>query len=258
MPIARLCFAASTVLHPFRTQPFPGQNASILPQRPVRVAKAPSCVLPTPAALPALQTLSPAAASLLLTDISDVNKGPLAATAFVFFLTFWGAISFVKGSTKSRETQAAFTLRDTSSSVAKKTARYLMERSFTPDAEKDGRAGVMTFTGQVRASTSVASILVAVAGSGLWALTYILNFVLPENLQSDYYGWLSLAAVGIVPWYWRLAGRTEEVKVMVEEEEGEGDVVKLYVKGHRDEIETMEQSFGWKRDEPVYEGEGSA
>lgn len=196
-----------------------------------------------------------AATSLPLADISDVNKGSLAATAFVFFLTFWGGISFVKGSTKPRITQASFTLRQPASAVAKQTARYLMERSFVADPEKDGREGVMTFTGEVRASSSVASILVAVAASGIWALTYMLNFVLPESLQSPYYGWLSLASFAVVPWYWRQAGRTEEVKVMVEEE---GDLSKLYLKGHRDEIEELERAFNWKRDEPVYEDETAA
>ena len=128
-----------------------------------------------------------------------------------------------------------------------------MERSFVPDLEKDGRDGVATFTGRVRASSSVASILVAVTASGIWSASYILNFVLPESLQSPYYGWLSVLSVLTVPWYWKQASRVEEVKVMVEEEDS--GLSKVYIKGHRDEIETMERTFSWKRDEPVYEGD---
>lgn len=128
-----------------------------------------------------------------------------------------------------------------------------MQRSFVPDLEKDGRDGVVTFTGAVRASTSVASILVAVAASGIWSASYILNFVLPDSLQSPYWGWLSVLSVLVVPWYWKKAARTEEVKLLVEQEED--GVSKLYVKGHRDEIEEMERAFSWKRDEPVYEGD---
>lgn len=188
----------------------------------------------------------------LFADISEVNRGPLFATAFVFFLTFWGSISFVKGSTKERITQASFTLPESASQIAKRIARYLMERSFIPDPSKDTREGVMTFTGQVRASTSVASILVAVAASGLWAATYILNFVLPKYLQSDYWILLTLLSLAVVPWYWKKANRTEYVKVMVEEEDTYST---LYVKGHRDEIEALESNFKWKRDEPVYEDE---
>lgn len=159
----------------------------------------------------------------------------------------------MKGSTKPRVTQASFTLREPPSVLAKQTARYLMERSFVPDLEKDGRDGVVTFTGRVRASSSVASILVAVAASGIWSASYILNFVLPETLQSPYWGWLSVLSVLIVPWYWKKASRTEELKLMVEQEDD--GVSKLYVKGHRDEIEAMENAFSWKRDEPVYEGD---
>lgn len=125
-----------------------------------------------------------------------------------------------------------------------------MERSFVADLNKDGRNGVITFTGTVRASTSVALILVAVAASGIWSASYILNFVLPESLQSPNWAWLTLLSFAIVPWYWKQATRTEEVKLMLEEE---GDLSKLYVKGHRDEIEALEAAFKWKRDEPVYE-----
>eukprot|EP00177_Eucheuma_denticulatum_P004156 GFKZ01007546.1.p1 GENE.GFKZ01007546.1~~GFKZ01007546.1.p1 ORF type:complete len:274 (+),score=27.64 GFKZ01007546.1:149-970(+) len=201
---------------------------------------------------PASLTSNLSSVSLLVSDISDVNKGPLLATAFVFFLTFWGGISFVKGSTKPRITQASFTLRQPAADLAKSTARYLMERSFVADLEKDGRDGVVTFTGQVRASSSVASILVAVAASGIWSASYILNFILPENLRSPYWGLLTLLSFAVVPWYWKQANRTEEFKVMVEQE---GDLSKLYVKGHRDEIASLESAFQWKRDEPVYEGD---
>lgn len=179
-----------------------------------------------------------------------MNRGPLFATAFVFFLTFWGSISFVKGSTKERITQASFTLSDSASDIAKKTTRYLVGRSFVPDPSKDERKGVMTFTGQVRASSSIASILVAVAASGIWSVTYILNFILPPYLQSDYWGLLTFASVAIVPWYWKKANRTEYVKVMVEEENNSST---LYVKGHRDEIEELEKHFSWKRNPPTYQ-----
>lgn len=203
-------------------------------------------------ALDASSILTSSTTQVLLSDISEVNRGPLFATAFVFFLTFWGSISFVKGSTKDRITQASFTLSAQSApDLAKKVARYLMERSFVPDPSQDTRKGVMTFTGEVRASSSVASILVAVAASGLWAATYILNFILPPALQSDYWGLLTLLSFAVVPWYWGKANRTEYVKVMVEQEEDASAV--LYVKGHRDEIEQLESHFKWKRNEPVYE-----
>lgn len=181
-----------------------------------------------------------------LSEISDVNIRSLGVTAFVFFLTFWGGISFVKGSTKERVTQASFTVREPAGAVANKTARYLMERAFVADMEKDGRPGVITFTGEVRASTSVASILVAVAASGLWSATYILNFVLPESLKSPWWGLLTFTSLAVVPWYWKKASRKEEVKIMVE---SENDLSTLYVKGHRDEIAEMEKAFNWKRNE---------
>lgn len=194
------------------------------------------------------------AAPLLLAEFTDANLKSLGVTAFVFFLTFWGGISFVKGSIKERETQASFTLREAPSSIAKRTSAYLMERAFVPDLNKDGRKGVVTFTGKVRASSSVASLLVAVAASGIWSLTYILNFVLPDNLQSPYWGLLSLLSLALVPWYWKNASREEEVKMMVQEEDD--GLSTLFVKAHRDEIIEMENAFNWKRNEEEEDDDG--
>lgn len=88
--------------------------------------------------------------------------------------------------------------------------------------------------------------------SGLWSATYILNFILPEQYQSPYWGLLSFGALAVVPWYWKRASREEQVKVMIEEEDDDA-VSTVYLKGHRDEIDELERSFGWKRNEPVYE-----
>ncbi len=214
-----------------------------------------STTAPRRAARMSLSQLPSVATPLLLSEFTDVNLKSLGVTAFVFFLTFWGGISFVKGSIKARETQASFTLREPASAIAKRTSAYLMERAFVPDVNKDGRKGVVTFTGQVRASSSVASLLVAVAGSGIWSLTYILNFVLPDNLQSPYWGLLSLLSLALVPWYWNNATREEEVKVMVQEEDD--GLSTLFVKAHRDEIIEMEKAFNWKRNE-VEEAESVA
>lgn len=251
-----ICFVSPLAL-PVRTQLLTkSASHSFIPRvpSPFKRMRYQRCMEQSSRKTPIASAVSPehlvSTTNMLLADISEVNRGPLFATAFVFFLTFWGSISFVKGSTKERITQASFTLSDSASEIAKKTTRYLMERSFVPDPSKDERKGVMTFTGQVRASSSIASILVAVAASGIWSVTYILNFVLPPYLQSDYWGLLTLASVAIVPWYWKKANRTEYVKVMVEEEDNSSI---LYVKGHRDEIEELEKHFSWKRNPPTYQ-----
>lgn len=192
--------------------------------------------------------------SLHLAEITSVNYNSLAVTALVFILTFWGGISFVKGSTKPRTTQASFSIPRGASDVAKTVTKYLCERGFTPDPEKDPRPGVVTFTGLVKASSSVAIILVLVGASGLWAGSLILNVLLPEALRSDYYGWIWLLSFLVVPWYKSQAERTEEVLVMVEEDD-DGSKSTLYLKGHRDELLTLETELGWVRNNPDAEDE---
>lgn len=183
-----------------------------------------------------------------LSEISNVNYNSLAVTALVFFLTFWGGISFVKGSTKPRITQASFTIPTSPSAVAKTVTKYLSARGFKPDPDVDERPGVVTFEGKVRSSTSVAIILVLVGASGLWAASLMLNVILPESLKSSNWGWLALLSVLVVPWYRKNAERNEEVKVMVEEDSPDKSI--LYVKGHRDELVSMESALGWTRNDP--------
>lgn len=209
---------------------------------------------PLPAVVQAMPSIP------LLADVSSVNYNSLSVTALVFVLTFWGGISFVKGSIKPRITQASFSLPVPAADVATTVSSYLMTRGFAPDNDKDPRPGVVTFEGNVRASTSVASILVAVAGSGLWAGSLILNVLLPENLKSDYWGLIALTSFLVIPWYKNQAARVEEVKVLVEESEGEGTMEEtksvLFLKAHRDEILTMEEALGWQRNDP--DGEEAA
>lgn len=206
-----------------------------------------------PLASPLQSTIATAlvTAPLQLAEVSEVNYNSLAVTAFVFFLAFWGSVSFLKGSVKTRITQASFSLPVSAPDVAQRVSKYLTERGFTPDTNKDPRPGVITFEGTVKSSSSVAFILVLVAGSGLWAASLIANVLLPEALRNGNYGWLSLASLAVVPWYKGQAERIEEVKVMVEEEDA-GDETKsvLFVKGHRDEISTMEEALGWVRNDP--------
>lgn len=102
----------------------------------------------------------------------------------------------------------------------------------------------MTFEGTVRPSYIIAGLLVTVAASGLWSAGLILNYVLPEGLKGAGWQWLSVVAVALVPWYWKEATRKEQIRLMVEE--GDEENV-LYVKGHRDEIISLEEGLKLRR-----------
>jgi Cofactor assembly of complex C subunit B len=194
---------------------------------------------------------------LHLAEVNAVNYNSLAVTALVFVLAFWGGISFVKGSTKTRMTQASFSIPAAPPAVASTVSRYLQGRGYVADNNADPRPGVVTFTGEVKASTSVSVILVAVGSSGLWAASLILNVLLPVQYQSENWGWIALLSLLVVPWYRNQAQRTEELKVMVEQADGSNapypavaEESVLYIKGHRDEIISLEEGLGWVRNDP--------
>jgi len=179
------------------------------------------------------------------TQAAPSNLNSLGITAVVWFLTFWGLISFVKGSTKPRIEQHNYSVEEQPDSIAKKTLKHFTSRAYKVNPNADKRVGVVTFEGLVSPSVFLASLLAGCLGLGFSSLVVILNTFLPEDFHSPYWWnlvWLSFA---VVPWYWNGAKRIEQVKLMIEDE-GQG-ASKVFIKGHRDEILEFERALGYTR-----------
>jgi len=181
-------------------------------------------------------------------EIVDNTKS-LGITGVVFFLTFWGLISFVKGATKARIEQRNYTVAEDPSAIAAASAKHFMGRSYRINREADTRPGVVTFEGDVAPSTFLALLLVFSLAAGLSGLVVILNTLLPESYHSPLWwnlDWLSLL---VAPWYWKGASRIEQVKMMIEESFDSPSANTVYIKGHRDELMEYEKALGYKRNE---------
>uniref|UniRef100_A0A7S1ERL7 Uncharacterized protein n=1 Tax=Timspurckia oligopyrenoides TaxID=708627 RepID=A0A7S1ERL7_9RHOD len=201
----------------------------------------------------ALFILSAQSASASAESMLD-NTQSLGITGLVFFLTFWGLISFVKGSTKARIEQRNYSVQGDPADLARRTAAHFLGRSFAINREADKRPGVVTFEGMVAPSTALAALLVFCLAIGLSGLVIILDLVLPEQYQSPLW-WNIVWLSGLVaPWYWNGAKRVEQVKLMIEENsETEKGMNTIFIKGHRDELLEFEQALGYKRNEPAEE-----
>lgn len=78
-------------------------------------------------------------------ELSDVGRS-LTMTSVVFFLTSWGMVSFVKGSTKARIIQASYTVGGQSpKDLVENAVRHFTSRAYAIDPEEDKRPGVITF-----------------------------------------------------------------------------------------------------------------
>mmetsp|Transcript_606 Transcript_606/g.1203 ORF Transcript_606/g.1203 Transcript_606/m.1203 type:complete len:256 (-) Transcript_606:693-1460(-) len=176
-----------------------------------------------------------AVTSVLTAELADYNSTGLIITGTVFALTAWGVVSFVKGSVKDRITQAQYRTLDEPEEVMKRVVSHFSSRSFTINREADSRPGVITFEGTVRASYLVAAILLSCGASVLWGIAVMIDLLLPPSSRADWYFWLPLLSLFIVPYYWNGATRKEQFKVKLEENELDQSRV-IYVKGHRDEV----------------------
>jgi len=178
-------------------------------------------------------------------EVADVGKS-LGMTSLVFFLTGWGMVSFVKGSTKARIIQTRYTTSTEPSKLIQDAVSHFASRAYRINNEADKRPGVITLEGLVSPSATVAGILLSCAIASLASLVIVLQTYYPEQFSSNLL-WLSvLPSVFIVPWYWRGAERIEQVKMLVESDETSKH--KLFLKGHRDEIAEYETAMGVKRD----------
>eukprot|EP00189_Rhodosorus_marinus_P004991 CAMPEP_0113963854 /NCGR_PEP_ID=MMETSP0011_2-20120614/6769_1 /TAXON_ID=101924 /ORGANISM="Rhodosorus marinus" /LENGTH=220 /DNA_ID=CAMNT_0000975999 /DNA_START=45 /DNA_END=707 /DNA_ORIENTATION=- /assembly_acc=CAM_ASM_000156 len=178
-------------------------------------------------------------------EVADVGKS-LGMTSVVFFLTGWGMVSFVKGSTKARIIQTRYTTSTEPSKLIQDAVSHFASRAYRINNEADKRPGVITLEGLVSPSATVAGILLSCAVASLASLVIVLQTYYPEQFSSNLL-WLSvLPSVLIVPWYWNGAERIEQVKLLVEADENSKN--KLFLKGHRDEIAEYEAAMGVKRD----------
>eukprot|EP00179_Madagascaria_erythrocladioides_P008230 CAMPEP_0198323206 /NCGR_PEP_ID=MMETSP1450-20131203/11513_1 /TAXON_ID=753684 ORGANISM="Madagascaria erythrocladiodes, Strain CCMP3234" /NCGR_SAMPLE_ID=MMETSP1450 /ASSEMBLY_ACC=CAM_ASM_001115 /LENGTH=243 /DNA_ID=CAMNT_0044026887 /DNA_START=204 /DNA_END=935 /DNA_ORIENTATION=+ len=186
----------------------------------------------------------------LVAEAEPDNTASLAVTGLTFFLTFWGIISFIKGSTKDRITQARYETSVAPETVMTQTMTHFTTRSFRVNREADKRPGVVTFEGEVRPSYIIAGLLLSCGGAALWGLGVILNLYLPENLQSAFFNYLPILSLPVVPWYWNGAARTEQFKIMMEENSQAANTRTIYVKGHREEIAEFQNALTLQPIEP--------
>ncbi|KAA8497528.1 Protein COFACTOR ASSEMBLY OF COMPLEX C SUBUNIT B CCB1, chloroplastic [Porphyridium purpureum] len=199
---------------------------------------------------PAIPDVSATARHLqMLGAVDDDNLRSLGITALVWFLTFWGLISFVKGSTKPRIEQHNYSVEGEPGAMARACAQHFASRAYKINAQADTRPGVVTFEGLVSPSYFIAGLLFSCLALGLGSLVVLLNTFLPDEYRSVYWWGITPVSALVVPWYWRGAERIEQVKLLIEEAETPGEPNTVYIKGHRDEIMEFERTLGYVRNE---------
>ena len=142
-----------------------------------------------------------------------------------------GLFFFIRASVKDRTTQIRLIPSESEDILLKKLQLYFEERAYqmvAVDADKQK----ITFRGFVQPSLFLAVLLSILAGVGLSCLALVLLLLFP-NID-NIFGLLVLFAPLAGVFYWRKAGRWEEILLQVISQKSSRNLIG--VTGHRDEL----------------------
>ncbi|MBW4422071.1 MAG: cofactor assembly of complex C subunit B [Myxacorys californica WJT36-NPBG1] len=180
-----------------------------------------------------------------------MNDSVIASTLVLTVLLMVGLFFFIRASTKDRIQQVRLISKQTEESLLNQLRQYFGERAYHV-AAIDAATNQVTFEGKVRPSLFLAIFLSLLAAIGMLCLVLVISMVLPSGSAF----WLSLLLLSPLAgvFYWRGAGRIEQVSLKVEPIEPElsfssspssDESAKsvIIVRAHRDELAELQRTL---------------
>ncbi|HEY9762304.1 MAG TPA: cofactor assembly of complex C subunit B [Trichocoleus sp.] len=171
----------------------------------------------------------------------------LSSTFFLTLLMMVGLFFFIRASTKDRTETLELTLAESPETLQKALQTYFEQRAYRV-TEVDSQTQQVTFTGFVRPSPFLAVFLSLMAAIGFGCLALVLAILFPDYAKG--FAGLLLVAPGAGLFYWRRAGREEQVLMSVtpQEEstqtaEGTHSNSAIKIVAHRDELIALRQAL---------------
>lgn len=171
-----------------------------------------------------------------------VNSPILSSTFFLTLLLLVGLFFFIRASVKPRTEQIQLVAELPEDVFLSQLQAYFEQRAYRL-ASLDREQQQVTFQGFVRPSWFLAIFLSLLAALGLLCSSLVLSFLYPSRtplffaliLLSPLAGWF----------YWKKAGRLEQVLLKVEAMETDSNAAKssVTVTGHRDELAELQKAI---------------
>jgi len=174
-----------------------------------------------------------------------VDTPILSSTFLLTLLLVVGLFFFIRASVKDRTEQEKLISQEPEESLLARLQQYFDERAYRV-AAVDAATNQVTFQGFVRPSWFLAIFLTLLAACGILCLSLVLSFLYP-TFTNFFLGLVILAPIAGV-FYWKKAGRSEQVSLKVESlpTAKTGQQTLLTVTGHRDELAQLKQSLHLK------------
>jgi type IV secretory pathway VirB3-like protein len=164
-----------------------------------------------------------------------VNTTTLSSTFLLTLLLAVGLFFFIRASVKDRTQQVQLITQEPEESLLARLQQYFDQRAYRV-AAVDAATNQVIFQGFVRPSVFLAIFLTLLAACGILCVSLVLSFVYP-TLTSIFLGLVLLAPTAGV-FYWKKAGRSEQVSLKVEArpDQETGTQSLITVTAHRDEL----------------------
>ena len=174
-----------------------------------------------------------------------MNTTILSSTFLLTLLLAVGLFFFIRASVKDRTEQVRLIAQEPEESLLNRLQQYFDQRAYRV-AAIDAATHQVTFQGFVRPSWFLAIFLTLLAACGILCLSLVLSLLYP-TLTYAFFALVILAPVAGV-FYWKKAGRSEQVLLTVEAvpTPNTGSQSLLTVTAHRDEVQELKQALKLK------------
>lgn len=174
-----------------------------------------------------------------------MDTAVLPSTFMLTLLLTVGLFFFIKASVKPRIEQVKLASESAQESLLTELQQYFAQRAYRVVAV-DAPNYKVTFEGFVRPSWFLAIFLTMLGAGGTLCLGLVLGMLVPQQ------GQIFLALVLLSPlagvFYWKKAGRAEQVSLKLESVAEPGSQIKSFVtvRAHRDELAAMQKALNLK------------
>jgi hypothetical protein len=148
-----------------------------------------------------------------------------------------GLFFFIRGSVKERTEQRVYITETADDSLFEKLRDYFDGRSYQVKAIEPSE-NIVRLQGFVPPSLFLAIFLTTLAALGLFCLSLLLSIIF--SITTPYIFLLILLSLGAGLFYWKKAGRLEDVAFKVDNQEGK---TRLTVKANRDELRQLQDTL---------------
>ncbi len=174
-----------------------------------------------------------------------MDTAVLPSTFMLTLLLAVGLFFFIKASVKPRIEQVKLASESAQESLLTELQQYFAQRAYRV-AAVDAPNYKVTFEGFVRPSWFLAIFLTMLGAGGTLCLGLVLGMLVPQQ------GQIFLALVLLSPlagvFYWKKAGRSEQVSLKLESVAESESQIKSFVtvRAHRDELAAMQKALNLK------------